>query len=266
MWEAAMLAASQRVERLCVVVDFNRWQATGRARRSWRSSPWRNKMARLRLEHARRPTATTHAPDRAARRVPDGSGKPVAIVAHTSKGKGVSFMEDATNWHYRIPKAEEVAAAKRELGWRREERLRRRDHAARQGRCAVVLLSGDIGNKLFDKFNGARREPFPELRRRRGEHDGCSPPEWPSRAGPVVYTITPFTTTRCFEQIRVDACYHGAPVLIVGTGSGCRMPSSAPTHHSLEDMAILRTLAWHDGARPCDEVELRQRCCGPRFT
>lgn len=49
-------------------------------------------------------------------RVPDGSGKPVAIVAHTVKGKGVSFMEDDNNWHYRIPKAEEVAAAKRELG------------------------------------------------------------------------------------------------------------------------------------------------------
>ncbi len=48
--------------------------------------------------------------------VPDGSGKPVAIVAHTVKGKGVSFMEDDNNWHYRIPKAEEVAAAKKELG------------------------------------------------------------------------------------------------------------------------------------------------------
>ena len=40
----------------------------------------------------------------------------MAIVAHTVKGKGVSFMEDDNNWHYRIPKAEEVAAAKKELG------------------------------------------------------------------------------------------------------------------------------------------------------
>ena len=48
--------------------------------------------------------------------VPDGSGRPVAIVAHTIKGQGVSFMEDDNNWHYRIPTADEVVAAKRELG------------------------------------------------------------------------------------------------------------------------------------------------------
>ncbi|MGH6804756.1 MAG: transketolase, partial [Methyloceanibacter sp.] len=49
-------------------------------------------------------------------RIPDGSGKPVAIIAHTVKGKGVSFMEDDNNWHYRIPTADEVVAAKKDLG------------------------------------------------------------------------------------------------------------------------------------------------------
>ncbi len=47
---------------------------------------------------------------------PDGSGSPVVVVAHTVKGKGVSFMEDDNNWHYRIPDAEEVIKAKKELG------------------------------------------------------------------------------------------------------------------------------------------------------
>jgi transketolase len=55
---------------------------------------------------------------RRLRNVPDGSGKPVAIVAHTVKGKGVSFMEDDNNWHYRIPSEAEVAMAKQELGVR----------------------------------------------------------------------------------------------------------------------------------------------------
>ena len=41
--------------------------------------------------------------------------KPTAIVAHTIKGKGVSFMEDDNNWHYRIPNDEEIAKAKKEL-------------------------------------------------------------------------------------------------------------------------------------------------------
>jgi len=38
------------------------------------------------------------------------------VIAHTVKGKGVSFMEDDNNWHYRTPSAEEVVKAKRELG------------------------------------------------------------------------------------------------------------------------------------------------------
>ena len=43
-------------------------------------------------------------------------GKPVALIAHTVKGKGVSFMEDDNNWHYRTPTADEVVRAHRELG------------------------------------------------------------------------------------------------------------------------------------------------------
>ena len=59
---------------------------------------------------------------------------------------------------------------------------------------------------------------------------------------PVCYTITPFVTTRCLEQIKVDVCYHRMPVLIVGTGSGLSYASLGSTHHSFEDMAILRVL------------------------
>lgn len=74
---------------------------------------------------------------------------------------------------------------------------------------------------------------------------------------PVVYTITPFTTTRCFEQIRVDVCYHKAPVIIVGTGSGLSYADLGPTHHSCEDMAILRTLPEMTVMAPGDSMELR---------
>ena len=47
---------------------------------------------------------------------PDKNGRPLAIIANTIKGKGVSFMQDDNNWHYRVPNAEEVQAAKKELG------------------------------------------------------------------------------------------------------------------------------------------------------
>ena len=42
--------------------------------------------------------------------------KPLFVIANTTKGKGVSFMEDDNNWHYRVPTADEVEAARLELG------------------------------------------------------------------------------------------------------------------------------------------------------
>ncbi len=121
----------------------------------------------------------------------------------------------------------------------------------------VVLLSGDIGNKLFDKFKERAEGRF--LNCGVAEANMMSVASGMALSGlrPFVYTITPFTTTRCFEQIRVDACYHHAPVTIVGTGSGLSYAELGPTHHSLEDLAILRTLPGMTVFAPCDEVELR---------
>jgi transketolase len=116
VWEAAMFAPAQKLDRLCVVIDYNKWQATGRSneimalpslREKWAAFGWNahdvdgHDLANL---------------SRLLSSVPDGSGKPVALIAHTIKGKGVSFMQDDNNWHYRIPKAEEVEEARRQLG------------------------------------------------------------------------------------------------------------------------------------------------------
>jgi transketolase len=116
VWEAAMLAASQRLERLIVVVDYNKWQATGRSNEVLALSPLREKWEAFGW--------TTHEIDGhdlgaltdLLGRVPDGSGRPIAIIANTVKGKGVSFMEDDNNWHYRSPNAAELEQARQELG------------------------------------------------------------------------------------------------------------------------------------------------------
>lgn len=121
----------------------------------------------------------------------------------------------------------------------------------------VVLLSGDIGNKLFDKYKLAAPGRF--LNCGVAEANMMSMAAGMALSGlrPVIYTITPFTTTRCFEQIRVDVCYHKAPVIIVGTGAGLSYAELGPTHHSLEDLALLRSLPDMTVFAPCDEVELR---------
>jgi transketolase len=121
----------------------------------------------------------------------------------------------------------------------------------------VVLLSGDIGNKLFDKFKKIDETRFYNCGVAEANMMGVAAGMALSGLRPVVYTITPFTTTRCFEQIRVDACYHKAPVVIVGTGSGLSYAELGPTHHSLEDLAILRTLPGMCVLAPCDATELR---------
>lgn len=116
IWECAMLAAAQRVSNLCAIVDFNKWQATGRSQQimaldslvdKWRAFGW--------------DTCEIDGHDMGAilsalSKFPAASNKPTAIIAHTVKGKGVSFMEDDNNWHYRIPTADEVVKSKIELG------------------------------------------------------------------------------------------------------------------------------------------------------
>jgi len=121
----------------------------------------------------------------------------------------------------------------------------------------VVLLSGDIGNKLFDKFKDHAASRFYNCGVAEANMMSVAAGMALSGLRPVVYTITPFTTTRCFEQIRVGASYHSAPVTIVGTGSGLSYAELGPTHHSLEDIAILRTLPGMTVLAPCDEMELR---------
>ena len=116
VWEAAMFAAAQRLENLCVVVDYNKWQATERSNETLQLSPLRDKWAAFGWDAVEIDGHDIGAVARRMAAVPNGSGRPVALVAHTVKGKGVSFMEDDNNWHYRTPTAEEVVKARKELG------------------------------------------------------------------------------------------------------------------------------------------------------
>ena len=71
-----------------------------------------------------------------------------------------------------------------------------------------------------------------------------------------LFTITPFITQRCLEQIKIGVSYHNAPVVIVGTGSGLSYSELGPTHHSLEDMAIIRSIPNINVLAPADKIEL----------
>jgi transketolase len=121
----------------------------------------------------------------------------------------------------------------------------------------VVLLSGDIGNKLFDGF----KEKFPTRFFNCGvaEANMMSVAAGMALSGlkPVVYTIAPFVTYRCFEQIRIDVCYHNVPVVIVGVGGGLSYASLGPTHHSCEELGCLRLLPNLVVASAADPFEVK---------
>ena len=116
VWEAAMFAAAQKLENVCVIVDYNKWQATARSNETLMLAPLADKWKAFGWDAHEIDGHDIGAVAEAMQGVPNGSGKPVALIAHTVKGKGVSFMEDDNNWHYRAPTAEEVVKARKELG------------------------------------------------------------------------------------------------------------------------------------------------------
>ncbi len=121
----------------------------------------------------------------------------------------------------------------------------------------VVVLSGDIGNRLFDAFKAQCPARFYNCGVAEGNMTGMAAGMAMCGLRPFTYTITPFATTRVMEQIRIDICYHNLPVTIVGTGSGLSYASLGPTHHSLEDVAFLRALPNLTVVCPADAAEVR---------
>ncbi len=116
VWEAALFAGAQKLSNLCVIIDFNKWQATDRSQSVMALDPLKEKWQTFGWSAYETDGHDISGLVNLFSKIPDGSGKPVAIICHTVKGKGVSFMEDNNNWHYRTPKAEEIQAAKKELG------------------------------------------------------------------------------------------------------------------------------------------------------
>lgn len=116
VWEAALLAPALKLNRLAIMIDYNKWQATGRSEEVTSIAPLRAKWEAFGWHAVEINGHDMAAVVEALHEVPHPSGKPLAIIANTVKGRGVSFMENDNNWHYRIPKSDEVSRAFAELG------------------------------------------------------------------------------------------------------------------------------------------------------
>jgi transketolase len=116
IWEAAMTAAHYKLDNVCAIVDHNKLQIDGKVgevknveplKEKWEAFGWKaieldgHDMAQI-LDGFEKAKAA--------------KGMPVVIIAHTVKGKGVSFMENQVEWHGKAPKKEQMELALKELG------------------------------------------------------------------------------------------------------------------------------------------------------
>lgn len=122
----------------------------------------------------------------------------------------------------------------------------------------IVLLSGDIGNRLFDKFRTRFPQRFYNCGIAEASMTGIASGIAHLGLSPITYTIATFNTVRCLEQIKLDICYPNLSVVIVGTGAGLSYASLGATHHSLEDIALLRTIPNLKVLCPSDPNEVKK--------
>ena len=126
----------------------------------------------------------------------------------------------------------------------------------------IILLSGDIGNKLFDDFKKNCKNQFYNCGVAENNMVGVA--AGLSKLGfiPFVYTITPFLVSRSFEQIKLDICYPNLPVNIVGTGAGLSYARLGATHHSLDDISLMKSIPNMRVLCPGDPIEVEQLVSG----
>lgn len=120
-WEASLAAAHYGLDNLIVIVDRNGLQITGPTENVNPLEPLADKFGAFGYAVVEVDGNDTQALMDVFGQVPFAAGKPNLVLAHTVKGKGVSFIENAVKWHHRVPTDEEYATARRELDQAREQ-------------------------------------------------------------------------------------------------------------------------------------------------
>ena len=119
----------------------------------------------------------------------------------------------------------------------------------------VLLVTGDLGFGVFNQYR--QRFPAQFINAGVAEQNMTGLATGLALEGKIVFTysIGNFSTLRCLEQIRNDACYHGANVKIIAIGGGFTYGALGISHHATEDLAIMRALPDITVIAPGDPLE-----------
>lgn len=115
VWEAAMFAAHYHLDNLCAVLDLNGLQIDGKITDVMNPTPHDEKFRAFGWHVISVDAHDFAALDRAFSEAETVKGRPTVIIAHSVKGKGVSYMENSCDWHGKAPKKEEYEVAMADL-------------------------------------------------------------------------------------------------------------------------------------------------------
>lgn len=114
-WEAIQFAGHHGLENLVAIVDYNKLQSLGGTEETLRLEPFADKWTAFNWKVQEVDGNDAEALEKSFATLPFSTGAPNCLIAHTVKGKGVSFMENSVLWHYRSPQGAELESALREL-------------------------------------------------------------------------------------------------------------------------------------------------------
>lgn len=115
VWEAILFAGHRKQDNLVAIVDYNKIQSFGSVKEVLDLEPFADKWKAARWAVREVDGHDIGALVKALSSAPFEKGKPSVVIAHTVKGKGVSYMENSLDWHYKTPKGKELEKAMNEL-------------------------------------------------------------------------------------------------------------------------------------------------------
>lgn len=121
---------------------------------------------------------------------------------------------------------------------------------------SIFLLTADLGFKIFDRFRSAYPDRFINVGVAEANMIGIAAGLALSGKNVYCYSIVPFLTMRCFEQIRIELCYQNLNVKLVGMGGGLTYGLEGMTHHAIEDISIMSSLPNMTVVVPGDPLEV----------
>ncbi len=112
VWEAIMFASAKKIDNLTLIIDFNNFQAFGPTNKVIDQSNLKERLIAFGFDTQ---VIDGHNFKQIEKALNYRNNKPIAIIANTIKGKGVSFMENTLEWHYKSPNDEQLKIALQEI-------------------------------------------------------------------------------------------------------------------------------------------------------